>query len=103
MRKLILGALLLATTGVSAQQDTLKYRISLRDKAATTYSLDRPEEFLSKKAIERRQKQRLAIDSTDLPVCRKYVDAIRKKGVILSLWEMGQLCYCVLQRYDIDR
>ena len=81
MRKLILGALLLATTGVSAQQDTLKYRISLRDKAATTYSLDRPEEFLSKKAIERRQKQRLAIDSTDLPVCRKYVDAIRKKGV----------------------
>ena len=43
MRKLILGALLLATTGVSAQQDTLKYRISLRDKAATTYSLDRPE------------------------------------------------------------
>ena len=81
MRKLILGALLLATTGVSAQQDTLKYRISIRDKAATTYSLDRPEEFLSKKAIERRQKQRLAIDSTDLPVCRKYVDAIRKKGV----------------------
>ena len=81
MRKLILGALLLATTGVSAQQDTLKYRISLRDKAVTTYSLDRPEEFLSKKAIERRQKQRLAIDSTDLPVCRKYVDAIRKKGV----------------------
>lgn len=81
MRKLILAALLLSTIGASAQQDTLKYRISLRDKAATTYSLNRPEEFLSKKAIERRQKQGLAIDSTDLPVCTKYVDAIRKKGV----------------------
>lgn len=81
MRKLILAALLLSTIGASAQQDTLKYRISLRDKAATTYSLNRPEEFLSKKAIERRQKQGLAIDSTDLPVCAKYVDAIRKKGV----------------------
>lgn len=81
MRKLILAALLLSTIGASAQQDTLKYRICLRDKAATTYSLNRPEEFLSKKAIERRQKQRLAIDSTDLPVCTKYVDAIRKKGV----------------------
>lgn len=81
MRKLILAALLLSTIGVSARQDTLKYRISLKDKAATTYSLDRPEEFLSKKAIKRRQKQGLAIDSTDLPVCTQYVDAIRKKGV----------------------
>ena len=53
----------------------------MTDKAVTDYALDRPEEFLSKKAIERRQKQGLAIDSTDLPVCRKYVDAIRKKGV----------------------
>lgn len=81
MRKLISIALLLFAIGASAQQDTLKYRISLRDKAATTYSLSHPEEFLSQKSILRRQKQNLPIDSTDLPVCRKYVDAIRKKGV----------------------
>lgn len=61
--------------------DTLKYRITLKDKEATTYSLRRPEKFLSKKAIERRKRQRLAIDSTDLPVCKKYVDEIRKTGV----------------------
>ena len=74
MKKLIFAALLLSAIGASAQQDTLKYRINLTDKAVTDYALDRPEEFLSKKAIERRQKQGLAIDSTDLPVCRKYVD-----------------------------
>ena len=61
--------------------DTLKYRISLKDKAATDYSLQKPEKYLSKKSIERRKKQGLKIDSTDLPVCKKYVDAIRKKGV----------------------
>lgn len=77
----MIAALLLAAVGASAQQDTLKYRISLKDKAATGYSLDRPEDFLSIKAIERRKKQGLAIDSTDLPVCKKYVEAIRKKGV----------------------
>lgn len=77
----MIAALLLAAVGASAQQDTLKYRISLKDKAATGYSLERPEDFLSIKAIERRKKQGLAIDSTDLPVCKKYVDAIRKKGV----------------------
>lgn len=70
--------------GVSAQftpGDTLKYRISLKDKAATDYSLQKPEMYLSKKSIERRKRQGLEIDSTDLPVCKKYVDAIRKKGV----------------------
>ena len=61
--------------------DTLKYRISLKDKAATDYSLQKPEMYLSKKSIERRKRQGLEIDSTDLPVCKKYVDAIRKKGV----------------------
>lgn len=82
MRKLIsFLAIALLATGVSAQQDTLKYRISLKDKAATEYSLKKPEKYLSAKAIERRRKQNLPIDSTDLPVCRKYIDEIRKQGV----------------------
>ena len=42
MRKLFLfGAFILFMTGVSAQQDSLKYRISLKDTAATEYSLKR--------------------------------------------------------------
>lgn len=82
MRKLIsFLAIALLATGASAQQDTLKYRISLKDKAATEYSLKKPEKYLSAKAIERCRKQNLPIDSTDLPVCRKYIDEIRKQGV----------------------
>ena len=82
MRKLIsFLAIALLATGASAQQDTLKYRISLKDKVATEYSLKKPEKYLSAKAIERRRKQNLPIDSTDLPVCRKYIDEIRKQGV----------------------
>ena len=82
MRKLLfLLDIALLATGASAQQDTLKYRISLKDKAATEYSLKKPEKYLSAKAIERRRKQNLPIDSTDLPVCRKYIDEIRKQGV----------------------
>ena len=85
MKRIFLAAFALtATIGVSAQfttTDTLKYRISLTDKAATTYSLSQPGRFLSEKAIARRQRQNLPVDSTDLPVCAKYIDAIRKKGV----------------------
>ena len=71
----------LGTFAQFTPEDTLKYRISLKDKAATDYSLQKPEMYLSKKSIERRKRQGLEIDSTDLPVCKKYVDAIRKKGV----------------------
>ena len=89
-RLVLLSAFVLFAAGASAQQDTLKYRISLKDKAATTYSLEHPEAFLSEKAIERRLKQNLPIDSTDLPVCRKYVDEIRRQGVkivVTGKWE----------------
>lgn len=82
MKKLAFIALMFITIGASAaNQDTLKYRISLLDKAATTYSLNKPEEFLSKKALARRERQHLVVDSTDLPVCAHYVETIRKKGV----------------------
>ncbi|NDV58769.1 S8 family serine peptidase [Bacteroides sp. 519] len=90
MKKLLLALLAFSAMTVNAQQDTLKYRISLKDKAATTYSLKRPQDFLSEKAIQRRAKQQLAIDSTDLPVCASYVDAIRKQGVkivVTGKWE----------------
>ena len=85
MKKLVLLVfalnICLGTFAQFTPEDTLKYRISLKDKAATDYSLQKPEMYLSKKSIERRKRQGLEIDSSDLPVCKKYVDAIRKKGV----------------------
>ncbi len=72
----ILSALVLFAAGASAQpQDTLKYRISLRDKAATIYSLEHPEQFLSEKAIDRRRKQNLAVD---LPTFRSAVSILMR-------------------------
>lgn len=82
MKKLFsLFVIAMVATTAMANQDTLKYRISLTDKTPTIYSLEKPEKFLSAKSIERRQRQGLAIDSTDLPVCNTYIDAIRKQGV----------------------
>ena len=78
-------ALLLAGANLQAQNDTLKYRVTLKDKAQTEYSLERPEEFLSPKALERRTRQRIAVDSTDLPVCRAYIDKIKELGVRVVL------------------
>lgn len=92
MRKLLLISCLLAFTAslnLSAQ-DTLRYHIELKDKSATTFSLSHPEEFLSARALQRRQKQHLSVDSTDLPVPASYIKAIQQTGVkvlVTSKWE----------------
>jgi subtilisin family serine protease len=81
MRKVLMMVLVVAAQCLCAQQDTLKFRVSLRDKSTTKYSLKYPEKFLSAKAIERRQRQGLPVDSTDLPVCADYVAAVKRCGV----------------------
>ncbi len=82
MKRFILwAAMAVVTAAAGAQQDSLKFRVSLTDKGATTFSLEHPEDFLSAKALERRARQGIGVDSTDLPVCAAYVDEIRRQGV----------------------
>ena len=66
------------------------YRYTLRDKQGTPYSLDKPQRWLSHKSIERRKRQGLALDSTDLPVNPKYVKQFNTKRSIVigtSRWQ----------------
>lgn len=71
----------LATAKGSSSCDKFSiYRLQLRDKEGTDYSLKHPDEFLSARALERRARQGLAVDSTDLPLSRKYVDDVKEKG-----------------------
>ena len=60
---------------------TYIFRVALTDKHGTPFSLDRPARFLSAKAIERRNRQHLQLDSTDLPVNPAYLSDIRSTGV----------------------
>jgi subtilisin family serine protease len=60
-----------------------RYRVYLKDKKGSPYSINRPEEYLSQKAIDRRKKQKLSIDETDLPINRTYLDKVEACGVRL--------------------
>lgn len=57
------------------------YRLTLCDKQGTPFSPERPWEFLSQKSLERRRRQHLPVDSTDLPLSPAYLDMIRSAGV----------------------
>jgi serine protease AprX len=77
---------------LSAQNQPNTYWVKLTDKKGTSFQIDRPEKFLSQRAINRRIKQHIAIDETDLPVSTVYLDSLRKLGldvVHTSKWLNG--------------
>ena len=82
MKKTLLIATLIALcTGAFAQIGPDLYFIEFTDKNNTPYSLDNPQEYLSQRAIDRRQTQNIAIDSLDLPVNPSYIVALQELGL----------------------
>lgn len=65
---------------VSAQLAPNIYLVNFTDKNNCGYSIDKPEEFLSQRAIERRQKYNISITDQDLPVTNAYIDSLKSLG-----------------------
>src|SRR5215218_8142523 len=75
-----------------------KWIIQFTDKNNSPYSLNDPSAYLSQKAIERRTKQSIVIDSNDLPVNPGYIEQVLAKGNVTYLsqakWLNQILIYC---------
>ena len=68
------------------------YWVAFTDKNQTSFSLNEPEKYLSERAIQRRIRQNIPIDSLDLPVNQTYVQQIIGMGAELvhtSKWLNG--------------
>lgn len=83
-----------------AQGQSSKYIIVFKDKQHNPYSLDRPGQYLSAKAMERRRRQQIVIDSTDLPVTPAYVDSIRNAGEVAIINTSKWLNQVLIQTND---
>lgn len=77
-----------------------KYIVVLKNKNNTTYSLNNPSAYLSAKAIARREKQNISIDSTDIPVNAWYIDSIRNTGSVTVLNVSKWLNQVLIQTTD---
>ena len=64
-------------------QESQMYRLYLKDKGNPPFSLTNPEDFLSIKSIERRNRQNLPVDSVDLPLDPVYLEAITETGATI--------------------
>ncbi|WP_207492885.1 S8 family peptidase [Aridibaculum aurantiacum] len=77
-----------------------KHIIQLRDKGSNTFSLANPNAFLSARAIERRNRYNIAIDSFDLPLTQRYLDSIRLSGNVTILSTSKWLNQVLVQTTD---
>jgi serine protease AprX len=74
----------LVLTQISEAQVT-RYIIRFKDKGSNPYSLSNPSSFLTQRAITRRTKYSILLDSTDLPVTSRYIDSVRLSGTVTIL------------------
>ena len=86
MKHLSVALCLLALAGIAAAQATnTRYIVRFRDKGSNPFSLSAPTAYLSQRAIDRRTRYAIALDSTDLPVTPRYIDSVRLAGTVTVL------------------
>ena len=62
-----------------------RYLVRFKNKGNNPFSISNPSQYLSQRAIQRRQRYNIAIDSTDLPVTPAYVQSVRQAGAVTIL------------------
>ena len=68
--------LLAAVVCVPARAQLTRHLVTFKDKKGSPHTLQSPSGFLSPKSIARRARYNIALDSTDLPVSRAYLDSL---------------------------
>lgn len=91
----IIGILFLLAFTLNAQDN--RYMVFFKDKSGSAYSVSEPSEFLSPRAVERRQRQGLTTIPQDIPVNDTYIQGVSATGasvVHATRWMNGVLVSC---------
>ncbi len=83
---------LLGSTKKEVKTKKYFYYVQFKNKNNSPYSLSNPSDYLSKRAIERRNFFSIPIDSLDLPVNPQYVNSVKNLGATIhcqSKWQNG--------------
>ena len=99
MKKIIL-LFIIAVAGCNISFAQARYIIRLKDKGTSLFSIANPSVYLSSRAIQRRTKHNINIDSADLPVTPRYIDSIRFAGGVTILNTSKWLNQVAIQTND---
>ncbi len=101
---LILVALFVATS-VFSQDYIYAYLVEFTDKANSSYSVDKPGEFLTERALARRAKFNIEITEQDIPVNKSYTDSLQQFGAqlhVTSRWLNSAVFYTNFTSFEND-
>lgn len=91
MKKILLLLLLAVFFGNKSEAQFTRYIVKFKNKGGTPYSFSNPIAYLSQRAIDRRTRYGIAIDSADLPVTPSYVTQVRNVANVtllnISRWQ----------------
>lgn len=76
MKKNCLFLFVLVFVAIESDAQFTRYVVRFKNKGGSPYSLSNPSVYLSQRAIERRTRYGIAIDSSDLPVTPSYISQI---------------------------
>lgn len=77
-----------------------KYIVRLKDKGTNPFFISNPVQYLTQRSIDRRTRQNIGIDSTDLPITPRYIDSIRMAGAVTILNTSKWLNQVAIQTTD---
>jgi hypothetical protein len=100
MLKIFQIAALVLFCSMSGHAQSGRYIIRLQDKANNAFTLNNPSAYLTQRAIARRVRYNIAVDSTDLPVSGRYIDSIRLAGAVTILNTSKWLNQVAIQTND---
>lgn len=86
-----------------AEAQTGDYLIFFTDKNGTPFSTSQPGQFLSQRALDRRQRQGIAVIDRDLPVSPAYVQQVANTGARIryrTKWLNGVIVRCTQAQYN---
>ena len=85
MKKLVIVLIGSCLFFAEARAQFTRYVIKLKNKGGSTFSISNPTTYLSQRAIDRRTRYGIAIDSTDMPVTPSYITQIRNVPFVTIL------------------
>ena len=92
--RIFTGVLLvvMSTLSYAGSKTTYHFFVQFHDKGLNYVEINKPDSFLSARALERRSRLDIPVDSFDLPVTEAYINNIRKPSIqvrYVSKWLNG--------------
>jgi serine protease AprX len=85
MKRIMVLVLVAGFIHFDAASQFSRYIVKFRNKGGTPHTLANPSTYLSQRAIDRRTRYNIAIDSTDLPLTPAYIESVRTSGTVTIL------------------